>query len=93
VKGGPSIAVMLGGGKAPDAAKDDGEPGLAEAKSSAKAAAKSLAQAVASKDADATYRAFRALSGLCKEIDELEDSGESDDEEPSSDDEAPADEG
>jgi len=79
---GPSIAVMLGGKPSDD---EGGEPGLAEAKSSAKDAATALASAVAAKDADGIVRAFRSLSTLCKEIDELEDSGESDEPAPSKD--------
>lgn len=75
---GPSIAVMLGGGH--DEAEESGEPGRAEAESSAKDGAKALIQAVASKNPDAVYRAFRALCGLCKEIDDLEESGEHEEE-------------
>lgn len=75
MKGGPSIAVMLG--EKPSADEDGGEPGLSEAKASAMDASKALASAVASKDADGIYRAFRSLMTLCKEVDDLEDSGES----------------
>lgn len=81
MKGGPSIAVMLGGKASED---EGGEPGLAEAKASAKDAATAFASAVASKDADGIVRAFRSLSTLCKECDDLEESGESDEEEPAS---------
>ena len=88
MKGGPSIAVMLGGKPSPD--EDGGEPGLAEAKASAKDAASALASAVASKDADGIFRAFRSLSTLCKEVDDLEESGEAD--EPAEGDEASSDE-
>lgn len=84
---GPSIAVMLG--SKPSAEEDEAEPGVSESKAAALDAAKALASAVASKDAEGIYRAFRSMSTLCKEVDELEDSGES--EEPPSK-EAPADE-
>jgi hypothetical protein len=80
---GPSIAVMLAG-KSKDNAEDGGEPGLAEAKSSAVDASKALMRAVAARDAEGVYRAFRSLSTLCREIDDLEDSGESEDEAPES---------
>lgn len=75
MKSSPSIAVMLGGKASED---EGGEPGLAEAKASAKDAATAFASAVASKDADGIVRAFRSLSTLCGEVDSLEDSGESD---------------
>jgi hypothetical protein len=84
----PSIAVMLGG-KA-ESEDEGGEPGLSESKAAGLDAAKALAQAVASKDAEGIYRAFRSLSTLCREADDLEESGESEEEEaPKS---APADE-
>lgn len=57
-----------------------GEPGLAEAKASALDAAKALMHASASRDPEGIYRAFRSLSTLCREIDDLEDSGESESE-------------
>lgn len=77
----PSIAVMLEGKGKPE--EDDGEPGMGESKASALDAARALAGAVASKDAEGIYRAFRSLSTLCQAADDLEDSGESDEPEPS----------
>jgi hypothetical protein len=85
----PSIAVMLGS-KSKDGGEDSGEPGLSESKSAGLDAAKALISAVASKDADAVYRAFRSLSTLCGEVNDLEDSGES--EEPPASEEADSDE-
>lgn len=78
------------GGKSEDGAEDSGEPGMGESKSAALDAAKALGSAVASKDPDAIYRAFRSLSTLCQGVDDLEDSGES--EEPASEDKADSDE-
>lgn len=74
---GPSIAVMLGGHAEPDG-DEAHEPGLPEAKSGAKDAAKALISAVKVGDPEAVYRAFRSLSALCEGMDDLEDSGESD---------------
>ncbi len=82
---GPSIAVMLAGKSKSDSDDSGGEPGLAEAKASALDAAKALMHATASRDAEGIYRAFRSLSTLCREIDDLEDSGESESEEEKSD--------
>lgn len=79
MKGGPSIAVMLAGKPhAEDAG--EGEGGLGEAKASAMDASKALMHAVRAGDAEGVYRAFRSLCALCKQVDDLEDSGEGEDE-------------
>jgi hypothetical protein len=87
----PSIATMLAGKKGQAPADDEGgEPGLAESKSASHDAATALASAVAAKDADGIYRAFRSLSTLCRSADDLEESGESEEEEPSAPPSAPS---
>ena len=75
----PSIAVMLGG-KAEEA-EGEGDLSLSEAKASAKDAASSFASAVSAGDADKIVTAFGALAELCAHVRELEESGETDDEE------------
>lgn len=82
---GPSIAVMLG--HPAEGESDEAEPGLAESKAGEKDAAKALISAVASKDPEAVVRAFRAMSTLCHESSELEESGEEESKDEGSDDE------
>lgn len=75
MKGGPSIAVMLGAPHHEGADEDESaEPGLEETKAGEKDAAKAFASAVKSGDPDAIVRSFRALSTLCHESSELEES-------------------
>ncbi|AKU93375.1 hypothetical protein AKJ09_00039 [Labilithrix luteola] len=59
---------------------ESGEPGLGEAKASAKDAARALIGAISTKNPEAVYRAFRSLGSLCKELDDREDAGETEEE-------------
>ena len=74
---GPSIAVMLGGKSEPD----EGESSMGETKQRAEDAAHALAEALQAKDPQRIVRAFGALSTLVGKLGELEESGESEDEE------------
>ncbi len=77
---GPSIAVMLGSAKH-EPSDDEGELSLSEAKSSAEDAATAFAAATSEGDAKKIVSSFRSLCTLCAHLDELEESGETYDDE------------
>ncbi len=79
---GPSIAVMLGGGKPKgDDYEEDGDLSLSETKARAEDAATAFAASLEGGDAKAIVKAFCTLSTLCHHLEDLEESGETDDEE------------
>ena len=89
MKGAPSIAVMLGGVKKDD--ESEGDLSLSEAKKSAEDAATAFADAVEAKDAKRIVKSFHALYDLCEHVRELEESGETDEEEKKEEDEGESD--
>lgn len=76
---GPDVAVMLGVPK--DEGEEDGEQSLSEVKARAEDAATALAAAVGAKDAKKIVDAFCSLQTLCGKLSELEESGETAEEE------------
>lgn len=78
----PDIAVMLGMPKGGEGEDDGGsESSLSEVKARAEDAAVVFSAAIEAKDAKKIVRAFSTLSTLCAKVDELEESGETPDEE------------
>ena len=80
MKGGPSIAVMLGGAKHYDDEEAEGDLSLSETKARAEDAAVAFQNALDTKNPRKIVAAFCSLSVLCNHLDELEESGEKDDE-------------
>lgn len=78
---GPSIAVMLGSAEPKEGGGGDSEMSLSEAKSRAEDAATAFAASLEmeGRDPRRILKAFRTLSTLCAKVEELEDSGETDD--------------
>lgn len=89
---GPTIAVMLGGkhseGRDSDY-KEDGDLSLSETRARAEDAASAFAASLemSGRDPARIVKAFCALKVLCDHLEELEESGETDDEERSEEEE------
>jgi len=79
VKAEPTVAVMMG--EKPGGEEDSAEQSMGEVRAAAEDAAHALADALQAKDAKRIVRAFCSLSTLAGKLDELEDSGETDEEE------------
>lgn len=79
MKGAPSIAVMLAGKKDGEE-EGEGDLSLSETRARAEDAATAFASAVDGKDATKIVKAFCSLKTLCDHLEELEESGETDDE-------------
>lgn len=86
----PNVAVMLG--MPADGESEDGEQSLSEVRARAEDAAVAFAAAVAGKDPKRLVKSFCALQTLCGKLEELEESGETEEEEAAESPEEEADE-
>ena len=75
----PNVAVMLGVPESDE--HEDGEQSLSEVKARAEDAATAFAAAVKAGDAKKILASFHPLYTLCMKMHELEESGETDEEE------------